>query len=80
MYSEEELKTRCVSVIKPLMNVENVCYIYCSAINNKSSDLEEYCFEFMTKNIKSIIKTKDYEQMDPKIGKSFYTKYIEKQN
>ena len=80
MYSEEELKTRCVSVIKLLMNVQNVCNIYCSAINNKSSDLEEYCFEFMTKNIKSIIKTEGWEQMDAKIGKTFYTKYIEKQN
>ena len=25
MYSEEELKYRCVSEIKPLLNVENVC-------------------------------------------------------
>ena len=72
MYSDEELKTRCVSLIKPLMNVENVCHIYSSAINIKSSDLEEYCFEFMSKNIKSIIETKGYEQMDPKIAKSFH--------
>ena len=80
MYSDEELKTRCVSVIKLLMDVQNVSNFYCSAIINKSSDLEEYCFEFMTKNIKSIIKTKGWEQMDAKIGKTFYTKYIEKQN
>ena len=62
------------------MNVENICNFYCSAINSKSSESEEYCFEFMTKNIKTIIKTKDYEQMDPKIAKSFYTKYFEKIN
>ena len=77
MYSEEELKIRCVSVIKPLMNVENVCYFYSSSISNRSSELEEYCFEFMTKNIKSIIKTKSYSELDPKIAKIFLTKYIE---
>ena len=79
MYSDEELKFRCVSVIKPLLNVENVSNFYCSAITNKSPELEEYCFEFMTKNIKSIIKSKDYSQMDPKIAKSFFSKYVEKQ-
>ena len=79
MYSEEELKTRCVSAIKPLMNVENFSNIYSSAINNKSYDLEKYCFEFMSRNIKSIVKTKGYEQMDPKIAKSFLTKCVEKQ-
>ena len=79
MYSEEELKTRCVSLIKPLLNVENVSNFYCSAIINKTSDLEDYCFEFMTKNIKTIVKTKDYSQMDPKIAKSFLAKYVEKQ-
>ena len=78
MYSEEELKTRSVSVIKPLINVENVCNIYSSAIENRSTDLEEYCFEFMTKNIKSIIKTKSYSELDPKIAKNFYTKKVEK--
>ena len=79
MYSDEELKTRCVSLIKPLINVENVCLVYSSAICNKSSDLEEFCFEFMTKNLKLIIETKGYEQLDPKIAKSFYTKYMQKQ-
>ena len=78
IYSEEELKTRCVSVIKPLINVDNVCYFYSSSITNRSSELEEYCFEFMTKNIKSIIKTKSYSELDPKIAKTFHTKYIEK--
>ena len=77
MYSEEELKIRCVSLIKRLINIENVCDFYCSAIINKSSDLEEYCFEFMTQNMKTIVKTKDYSQMDPKIAKSFLTKYFE---
>ena len=79
MYSEEELYNRCVSAIKPLMNVENVCNIYSSAINNKSSDLEEYCFEFMSRNIKSIVKTEGYEQMDPRIAKTFHKKHFERQ-
>ena len=64
MYSEEELKTRCVSAIKPLMIVENVCYIYSSAITNNSVDLEEYCFDFMSQNMKKIVKTKDYSQQN----------------
>ena len=79
MYSEEELKTRCVSGIIPLLNVENVCQFYSSAITNKSSDLEEYCFEFMAENLKSIVKTEGYEQLDPKIAKTFLKKQFEEQ-
>ena len=78
MYSEEELKIRCISLIKPLMNVDNVCYLYSSSISNRSSELEKHCFEFMTQNSKSIIKTKSYSELNPKIAKSFLTKYIEK--
>ena len=77
MYSEEGLKNRCVSVIKPLIDVDNVCNFYCSAITNKSPELEEYCFEFMIQNLKTIVKSKYYLQMDPKIAKSFLSKYAE---
>ena len=74
MYSEEELNTRCVSVIKPLINVENVSNFYCSAIINKSSDLEEYCFEFMTKNIKTIVKNQRLLTNGPKNCQKFSLK------
>ena len=80
IYTEEELKTRCVSVIKPLLSVENVCNIYSSAITNNSVDLEEYCFDFMTQNMKKIVKTNDYSQMDSRFAKSFLTKYFAEQN
>ena len=79
MYSEEELKTRCVSEIKPLLDVQNVCELYSSAITNRSSELEEYCFEFMAENLKLIVKTDGYSQLDPKIAKSFHKKQIEEQ-
>ena len=77
-YSEGELKSFCVTIIKLLINVENVCLFYSSAINNNSTDLEEYCFEFMCKNMKSIIKTKEYKQMDGNHTKNFLTKLYSK--
>ena len=73
-YSEEELKSFLVTIIKSLINVENVCLFYSSAINNISFDLEEYCFEFMSKNMKSIIKTKEYLRMVGNHIKSFLSK------
>ena len=63
-YSEEELKTLYVSIIKPIINVENVCILYGCGIRNRSTDLEEYCFEFMSENMKTIIETKGYQEMD----------------
>ena len=79
-FSEEELKTRCVSEIKPLLDVENVCQFYSSAITNRSSELEEYCFKFMFTYIKSIIDTEGYDKLDAKIAKSFHKKLIKEQN
>ena len=77
--SEKELKTRCVSKIKLLLDVENVCQFYSSAITNRSSELEEYCFEFMTQNIKSIVNTEGYDELDAKIVKSFFKKHFKEQ-
>ena len=45
-----------------------------SAIYNNSTDLKEYCFEFMSENMKSIYKAKEYQQMNAKKHESFLTK------
>ena len=75
-YLDEELKRKCVQKIKPLMNVQNVCSIYSSSLTNRSKDLEEFCFKFMSKYMSFITESEDYKQMSDSLAKHFLTNYF----
>ena len=75
-YSEEELKKLCVSILKSLLKDENVCQMYSSSVINKWTDLEEYCFEFISKNRDIILKSEAFERMDAVIGRGLLTKIL----
>ena len=74
-YLDEEIKRKCVQKIKALMNVQNVCSIYSSSLTNRSTNLEKFCFKFMSKNMSSITETEDYKQMNDRSTKHFLTKF-----
>jgi RCC1 and BTB domain-containing protein len=65
-YKEEELKLKCVDIIKNNITLENICYLYCSSIEYNLSDLEDFCFNFAVTKMKQIVITEGFRQMDQK--------------
>jgi RCC1 and BTB domain-containing protein len=79
-YKEEDLKQRCVDIIKNSITIENVCSLYCLSYRENLNELEEHCFRFAFDNLKEVKKTKAFNQMDEKSEKNFKFKVFEKQN
>jgi RCC1 and BTB domain-containing protein len=65
-YKEEELKLKCVHIIKNNITLENICSLYCSSIEYNLSDLEDFCFNFAVTKMKQIVITEGFRQMDQK--------------
>lgn len=63
-YFDERLKRKCVRKITPLISVQNVCYIHSNAWKYRSRELEEFCFNFVTTNVKQIIFNKYRKQLN----------------
>jgi RCC1 and BTB domain-containing protein len=63
-YLEEELKEKCVNLIKNELNVENFCVIYSAAVKYESKELENFCIEFASNNLNNICKSDGFKQMD----------------
>jgi len=63
-YKEEELKLKCVDIIKTNITIENVCPLYCASIKYNLSDFEDFCFNFAENKINQILRTEGFRQMD----------------
>jgi RCC1 and BTB domain-containing protein len=65
-YREEELKLKCVDIIKNNITIENICSLYCSSIKYNLPELEDFCFNFAATKMKQIVITEGFRQMDQK--------------
>ena len=74
-YLDGEIKEKCIDKIKPLVKIENVCSLYSSAIKYGAKELEQFCYELMSNNIKLLLQTDGYKQMDPAHSTQFFTEY-----
>ncbi len=70
-YKEEELKLKCVDIIKNDMTIKNVCAFYCASIKHNFSELEDFCFNFAVNKINQIVRTEGFHQMDENSMKIF---------
>ncbi len=70
-YKEEELKLKCVDIIKNNITLENVCYLYCSSVKYKLSELEGFCFNFAATKMSQIVITEGFRKMDENSMKNF---------
>jgi RCC1 and BTB domain-containing protein len=73
-YKEEELKLKCVDIIKNNITLENICSLYCSSIKYNLPELEEFCFDFAATKMKQIILTEGFRRMDENSVKKFMHK------
>ena len=65
-YGENELKQKCLDIIKDGINIENVCTLYCTSIKYNLTELENKCFEFCANKMNKIVKTEAFHKMDEK--------------
>jgi RCC1 and BTB domain-containing protein len=70
-YKEEELKLKCVDIIKANITLENVCPLYCALIKYNLSEFEDFCFDFATTKMNQIFITEGFSQMDKNSMKKF---------
>jgi RCC1 and BTB domain-containing protein len=63
-YREEELKLKCVDIIKNDITLENVCSLYCSSIKYNLTEFEDYCFDFVVNKMNEICLTDGFREMD----------------
>jgi RCC1 and BTB domain-containing protein len=78
-YKEEDLKQKCLEVIKNSITIENVCSFYCFSIRENINDLKDFCFEIAFNNLKEVKKTKAFQQMDESSAKIFKSEVFDKQ-
>ncbi len=45
-YKEDDLKLKCVNIIKSNITIENVCLLYYASIKYNLSEFEDFCFNF----------------------------------
>jgi hypothetical protein len=65
-YKEEELKLKCVDIIKNNITLENICSLYSCSIKYNLYDLEDFCFNFAATKMKQIVITEGFRQMNQK--------------
>jgi hypothetical protein len=79
-YKEEELKQKCLEIIKNSITIENVCSLYCFCIRENINDLKDFCFEIAFNNLKEVKKTKAFQQMNETSAKIFKSEVFDKQH
>jgi RCC1 and BTB domain-containing protein len=69
-YLEDDLKQKCVDIIKNNITIENFCVSYLAAIKYKLNDFERYCIAFALNNLFDICKTQAFKRMDNSLCKN----------
>ncbi|KAI4497020.1 hypothetical protein M0802_007766 [Mischocyttarus mexicanus] len=74
VYCEVQLKRRCVQIIKRGITVLNVAFLYSTAIEYNTEELEEFCFKFALNHMTAVIQTPDFAKLDETTVKTFVVK------
>jgi RCC1 and BTB domain-containing protein len=70
-YKEEELKLKCVHIIKNNITLENICSLYCSSVKYNLSEFEDFCFNFAVTKMSQIVISEGFHEMDKSSAKKF---------
>ncbi|XP_011138650.1 RCC1 and BTB domain-containing protein 1 isoform X1 [Harpegnathos saltator] len=74
VYFENQLKRRCIQMIKQGITVLNVASLYSTALEYNAQELEEFCFKFALNHMTAVIQTENFAKLDEKILKIFIVK------
>ncbi|KAF7997404.1 hypothetical protein HCN44_005975 [Aphidius gifuensis] len=73
-YFETQLKRKCVQTIKRGITVDNVAFLYKTAIEYNAQELEDFCFKFALNHMTAVIQTTHFGKLDEVTLKTFITK------
>ncbi|CAG5102534.1 Similar to Rcbtb1: RCC1 and BTB domain-containing protein 1 (Mus musculus) [Cotesia congregata] len=73
-YFETQLKGKCVQMIKRGITINNVAFLYKTAIEYSSKELEDFCFKFALNHMTAVIQTSHFSKLDEATLKTFITK------
>ncbi|KAK0179955.1 hypothetical protein PV327_005649 [Microctonus hyperodae] len=73
-YFETQLKRKCVQMIKRGITINNVAFLYKTAIEYSSKELEDFCFKFALNHMTAVIQTSHFSKLDETTLKMFITK------
>lgn len=76
VYLDKDFKDKCVTHVKALTDLRNVCSVYSFAVELRAKSLEDFCFTIIADNVRHIITTEDYQLMDSSVAKHFFTEYF----
>ena len=69
-YLEDDLKQKCVHLIRNNLSIDTFCDTYLAAIRYKLVDFEKYLIAFAFNNLFDICRTESFKKMDNKLSKS----------
>ncbi len=73
-YLEEDLKQKCIQIIKNSITIENVCIFYALAIKYESQILENFCFRFASNKLNDVCNTQAFHELDKQYMSQFITR------
>ncbi|XP_060815883.1 uncharacterized protein LOC132907131 [Bombus pascuorum] len=73
-YSENQLKNRCIQIIRRGITVENAAFCYSIAIDYNAKESEEYCFKFALNHMTAVVQTASFAKLDEYTMKTFIIK------
>ncbi|XP_076633725.1 RCC1 and BTB domain-containing protein 1-like isoform X1 [Colletes latitarsis] len=73
-YSEDQLKRRCIQMIKQEMTIMNVMFLYSTAVKYNEKELEECSFTFALSRMTSVVQTPNFAKLDETTVKNFIIK------
>lgn len=77
-YLNDDIRAKLIISIIPLIKIENVCSVYSASVKYPFlMNLQEFAFEFMSKNMKFVTETEDFKKMDGNCAKSFMFSFFE---
>ncbi|XP_011298019.1 RCC1 and BTB domain-containing protein 1-like [Fopius arisanus] len=73
-YFETQLKRKCVQMIKRGITVNNVAFLYKTAIEYNAQELEDFCFKFALNHMTAVTQTAHFGKLDEATLKTFIAK------
>ncbi|XP_076757246.1 uncharacterized protein LOC143427199 [Xylocopa sonorina] len=74
VYSEDQLRERCVRMIKKGITVANVAFLYSTSIKYTDKASEECCFRFALNHMTAVTQTENFSKLNESTIKSFIIK------
>lgn len=68
-YCEQQLKSKCESVLRCAITVDNAAMLYAAAIKYDAADLQKFSFRFILNHMTAVTQTEAFMHLDEAVTK-----------